>query len=398
MNYKRNKLHTRWVVSILSVSLLLLTLFSGCAPAISKSQDSYENSENLIISGSSEENTESQGSSREELSESISTMEIHFLDVGQGLSILAKSEDEVLIYDGGDRNHSDFVVSYLKTQGIDKIDYLISSHYDSDHLSGLIGCLYAFEIETIIAANYEHNSSLYNSFHNAVAEKGLTITYPQAGDTFEFGSGSFTILSPSTTYNDSNNNSVTLKLSNGNDHFLFMGDAEQDSETDIVNSGLDLSCDVLCAGHHGSASSTSWDLLQASVPEYAVISCGIANSHGHPHEETMEKLYSMEIPVFRTDLQGSMIATSNGTSITWNVDPCNNYASGNNTSPTDIHSQSDQTVLPEVTFILNIRSKVFHSPDCENIETMSKKNKQNFFNTRDEIIEMGYKPCGNCEP
>ena len=89
-------------------------------------------------------------------------MKVHFLDVGQGLSILVQSEGKNLIYDGGDRKTSRFVVAYLKEQGVSKIDYLISSHYDADHMAGLIGCLNAFDVKNVISSNYVHNSKLYN--------------------------------------------------------------------------------------------------------------------------------------------------------------------------------------------------------------------------------------------
>lgn len=256
-------------------------------------------------------------------------MTVHFLDVGQGLSILVQSDDQTLIYDGGDRSTSSFVVSYLKQQGIKTIDYMISSHYDSDHMAGLIGCLNAFEVEHLISSDYVHDSKLYQSFLNTVSSKGLTMKHPAVGTEYTFGTGSFQILAPaSIDPDDSNKNSVAIKLTCGDTSFLFTGDAESSSETAMCNSGIDLSCDVLVPGHHGSATATSWNLLQAAVPSYAVISCGADNSYGHPHEEVMEKLDSMEIDLFRTDKQGTIVATSDGTSITWNTDPCNDYTPG----------------------------------------------------------------------
>ena len=110
-------------------------------------------------------------------------MTVHFLDVGQGLSILVQSEGQTMIYDGGDRSTSSFVVSYLKEQNVSKIDYLISSHYDSDHMAGLIGCLNAFEVDHVISSDYVHDSKLYTSFVNTVDEKGLEMEHPEVGTT-----------------------------------------------------------------------------------------------------------------------------------------------------------------------------------------------------------------------
>lgn len=256
-------------------------------------------------------------------------MKVHFLDVGQGLSILVQSDGQTMIYDGGDKSTSSFVVSYLQKQNITTIDYLISSHYDSDHMAGLIGCLNAFDVKNVISSDYEHDSKLYQSFIQTVADKGLPMQHPAVGTEFSFGSGSFQILAPAIIDpNDSNKNSVAIKLTNGDNSFIFTGDAESTSEKAMCESGIDLSCDVLVPGHHGSATATSWDFLQATVPDYAVISCGKDNQYGHPDKDVMDKLESMDIQVYRTDKQGTIIAVSDGTTITWDQEPCNDYSPG----------------------------------------------------------------------
>ena len=256
-------------------------------------------------------------------------MKVHFLDVGQGLSILVQSDGQTMIYDGGDKSTSSFVVSYLQKQNVTTIDYLISSHYDSDHMAGLIGCLNAFDVKNVISSDYEHDSKLYQSFIQTVADKGLTMQHPAVGTEFSFGSGSFQILAPATIDpNDSNKNSVAIKLTNGDNSFIFTGDAESTSEKAMCESGIDLSCDVLVPGHHGSATATSWNFLQATVPEYAVISCGKDNQYGHPDKDVMDKLESMDIQVYRTDKQGTIVAVSDGTTITWDQEPCNDYSPG----------------------------------------------------------------------
>lgn len=256
-------------------------------------------------------------------------MKVHFLDVGQGLSILVQSDGQTMIYDGGDKSTSSFVVSYLQKQNITTIDYMISSHYDSDHMAGLIGCLNAFDVKNVISSDYEHDSKLYQSFIQTVADKGLPMQHPAVGTEFSFGSGSFQILAPATIDpDDSNKNSVAIKLTNGDNSFIFTGDAESSSEKAMCESGIDLSCDVLVPGHHGSATATSWDFLQATVPEYAVISCGKDNQYGHPDKDVMDKLESMDIQVYRTDKQGTIVAVSDGTTITWDQEPCNDYSPG----------------------------------------------------------------------
>ena len=261
-------------------------------------------------------------------SESTYDMTVHFLDVGQGLSVFVQSNGQNLIYDGGDTDDSSFVVAYLKDQGVSTIDYLISSHYDSDHVAGLIGCLNTFDVKNVICSDYVHDSQLYTSFVNNVVAKNLEMKHPSVGTEFSFGTGNFTILAPSIIGNDSNNNSVAIKLTNGENSFIFTGDAESSSESDMCNSGIDLSCDVLVLGHHGSATATSYDFLQKTIPEFAVISCGTDNQYGHPDKDTMDKLESMNIQVYRTDKQGTITVKSDGIHMKWNAEPCNDYSAG----------------------------------------------------------------------
>ncbi|MBQ8518103.1 MAG: MBL fold metallo-hydrolase [Agathobacter sp.] len=264
-------------------------------------------------------------------SENIDTenMQVHFLDVGQGLSVLVELGDEVLIYDGGGRDTSSFVVAYLQEQGITEIDYLISSHYDADHVSGLIGCLYAFDVKQVIGSDYVHDSKLYTSFQNAVDKESLAVGHPPVGTKYAFGEAEITILAPAEIVDDYNSNSVAIKLSYGESDFIFTGDADYYSERAMLASGIDLDCEVLSVGHHGSASSTSEHFLEATTPEYAVISCGKDNEYGHPHKEVVQLLENMQIDVFRSDVQGTVIASTDGETITWSQAPCNDYSDGN---------------------------------------------------------------------
>lgn len=344
------------------------------------------------------------------------SMTVHFLDVGQGLSVLVESEGQTLLYDGGPRSASSFVVSYLQERQISEIDYLISSHYDEDHVSGLIGCLNAFDVANVIGADYVHDSSLYDSFMDGVAAQGLTVQHPAVGTEYEFGSGKFTILSPQNISKESNANSVAIRLTNGENSFIFTGDADYNSEADMVSSGIDLSCDVLSVGHHGSATSTSWDFLQATVPEYAVISCGAGNSYGHPHKDTMDKLADMGIQVFRTDEQGTVIAVSDGSNIQWNQSPCNDYSAGDEsdtgTQPSSAYKdsgasgygssasaaadpqtgvQADPDPVGDMVWISATGSKYHRIPNCGN---MNPDNATEM--TRSQAEAAGYEACKKC--
>lgn len=255
-------------------------------------------------------------------------MQVHFLDVGQGLSIVVQLGDEVLIYDGGERDASSFVVSYIRDLGVTEIDYMISSHYDSDHVSGLIGCLNAFDVKNVIGSNYEHDSRLYTSFMDAVEAEGLKMQYPGVGTKYNFGDAVITILAPKEIGKDSNANSVAIKLSYGESDFIFTGDADYGSEREMVASGINLDCEVLSLAHHGSSSGNSSLFLEKTNPLSVVISCAKNNGYGHPHVEVVELLEAMEVDVFRSDVQGTVIATTDGKNITWSEAPCNDYSDG----------------------------------------------------------------------
>lgn len=345
-------------------------------------------------------------------------LEIHFLDVGQGLSIFARCGSQTMLYDGGDRNHSSFVVSYLKSQQIDTLDYLIASHYDSDHINGLIGALNVFDVKTIIGSDYEHSSKEYQSFMSKAGELGKEVIHPSVGDTYSFGDAVFTVLAPETITNKSNNNSVAIKIEHGKNSFIVTGDAEYDSEMKMAASGMDLQCNVLVAGHHGSASSTTWDFLKSTCPEYAIISAGSGNSYGHPHGDTMEKLEIMEIEVFRTDKQGTIVAISDGSIITWNTEPCNDYSAGNSgkgitevTEPAETTGNEGTAGIADTaapyetnqipasagtTYVLNTNSKKVHYPACSSVKKISANNYQESNDDLDVILDRGYSRCGIC--
>lgn len=375
---------------------------SAASPAQSVTTEPESAAPNIATESAFPVETESQEQIENE-SHLSGEMQVHFLDVGQGLAIFVQSEGQNLIYDGGDRKTSSFVVSYLKKHGVSQIDYLICSHYDSDHMAGLIGCLNAFDVKTVIDSDYEHNSKLYDSFMSAVADNGLTVQHPEVGSEFVFGSGKFTVLSPSKIVADSNANSVAIKLVNGNNSFIFTGDADHYSESAMCASDINLDCDVLSLGHHGSATSTSYAFLEKTVPAFAVISCGAENQYGHPHKDTMEKLESMEINIFRSDKQGIVIATSDGKEIVWSTNPCNDYSPGEE-SDLGTQLQGDSPVQSEssltesraessgtVVYITDTGSK-YHNSECRHL----KKSKIEI--SLSDAKSQGYDPCGTCKP
>ena len=246
-----------------------------------------------------------------------SSLEMNFLDVGQGLSVLINADGHFMLYDGGDRTASSFVVAYLKDKGVTDLDYLVASHYDADHINGLVGALNVFNTAQILGPDYETETKIYGSFINKVKELEKEINHPTPGERYPLGGGYFEILAPlSDRYDDVNNYSIAIRLVYGDTSFLIMGDAEKESEEEMTDRWPDLSADVLCVGHHGSPTSTSEELLDRVNPSIAVISCGRDNSYGHPGKAVLERLEERDIPVLRTDESGTITITSDGTGLT----------------------------------------------------------------------------------
>lgn len=318
------------------------------------------------------------------------------LDVGQGLSILVQADGEYLLYDGGGRGASSYVVAYLQQHGVTELEWLAASHYDEDHISGLVGVLHTTPVEQALMPDYTTDTQIYQSLQNVLGEKSVPVIYPAHGDTFSLGGAEIQVVGPQNyTYESDNDKSLCLRICYGNFQCLLTGDAEQDAEQDMVASGQDLTCDLYVVGHHGSSSSTSEELLDAASPAYAFLSVGEDNPYGHPTEQTLEALQRHEIALYRTDQQGEVTVYSDGQQCWLSTSPCEDWTPGSQTaSGTPL-----ATAPPErARYVLNTHTKKFHYPECPSVDQMSEKNKELTDASRDELIARGYTACGRCNP
>jgi competence protein ComEC len=250
-------------------------------------------------------------------------MYVHFINVGQGDSIYIKAPNgEDVLIDGGNNNQGDDVVAYLKKQKVDDVEIMIATHPDADHIGGLDTVLSAFRVEQVYAPRVSHTTQTYKDFLNAVKREGLKIKTAQKGVSLGLKGVSAVFVGPVKSYSTSDTNdwSAVLKLTYGKKSFLFTGDAEFKSESDMIKSKQNLRADVLKVGHHGAKTSTSTSFLKVVKPTYAVISVG-KNSYGHPTSEVLNRLKSYKVNIFRTDKQGHIIAKTNGSSLSFNVKP-----------------------------------------------------------------------------
>lgn len=257
---------------------------------------------------------ESDGSPTVSSGDAEGELRVRYLDVGQGDCTLVSCDGEYLLIDGGDSDHSSEVYSVLERLDVDCIDYIVATHPDADHIGGISGALNEADCGTFYCSVTSHDTE---TFEDMVSYLGDTeITVPSAGDTFYLGEALVTFVGPVSNYDDTNNGSLVLRIDYGDTSFLFTGDAETESEDDMIAAGADLSADVLKVGHHGSRSSSSSEFLQEVDPEYAIISVGADNEYGHPTEEVLERLDSIGAEVYRTDEDGSVVVVSDGETIT----------------------------------------------------------------------------------
>jgi beta-lactamase superfamily II metal-dependent hydrolase len=178
----------------------------------------------------------------------------------------------------------------------------------------------AFDIGTFYAPKVTTTTKTFENMVKALKAKDLKMTVPKVGEEITIDNATLTFLAPNNDkYDEINNYSIVVKLKYGNNSFIFMGDAQDISESEILKKQLDVRADILKVGHHGSHSSTTKEFLDSVNPKYAVISCGKANGFGHPHKETLSKLNGKNINVFRTDLNGTVIAESDGKEVSFNV-------------------------------------------------------------------------------
>ena len=245
------------------------------------------------------------------------TLYVNYIDVGQGDSILIKVGDCDILIDAGVANMGSTVSSYLKKQGVDDIELMISTHPDADHCGGLTQVLKDFVVEAVWASPLTKTTAAYKNFDSAVKSEGLTKVTPSVGTVYTYESLTLTVLYNGSGTSDANDSSIVVMLEYGSYRFLFTGDISSTIESKLVsNKNIDLSCDVLKVAHHGSKYSSSSSFLKATGAKYGIICVGADNTYGHPTSTALNNLKSAGISVYRTDQDGSVVFSTDGASLT----------------------------------------------------------------------------------
>ncbi|MFI3292592.1 MAG: ComEC/Rec2 family competence protein [Rikenellaceae bacterium] len=332
-----------------------------------------------------------------------SSFEIIFLDVGQADAALVSCDGEYMLIDGGNVADSSLIYSVLNQRGITELSIVVGTHAHEDHIGGLSGALNYATADVILCPVTSYDSVAFENFAY-YAEQNGGITIPNVGDKYTLGSADIDILAVNSD-TDANNTSIVLKITYGETSFLFTGDAEYEAEQVLLNSGYDLSSTVLKVGHHGSDTSSSYVFLREVMPQYAVISCGVDNSYGHPTDAVLSRLRDADTTLFRTDLQGDIVCMSDGLTVTFTADkiisddelltaPTSNTSSV--TPPISDTSSNDSD--DNFYYVLNTNSHKFHYSDCYSASIISEKNYATSTEDRATLIQNGYSPRGNCCP
>ena len=248
---------------------------------------------------------------------------VHFLDVGQADSEFIELPDgRTLLIDAGNSENGGAVVRFIKAAGYDTIDFLVATHPHADHIGGMAEVINDLNIRSIYMPKVTDNTKTFTDLLKTIRAKGLQVSTAKAGVILIDDSGlKVSMLSPvSSDYDELNNYSAVMRIVYRQTSFIFMGDAQALSENALVKSGVDLRADVLKVGHHGSDTSTGKAFLQAVSPKIAVISVGAGNDYGHPAAATLTKLTKIGAAVYRTDKNGRITVTTDGTALNVTTD------------------------------------------------------------------------------
>lgn len=307
---------------------------------------------------------------------------VQYIDVGQADCALLECDGQFMLIDGGNRDDSQLLVSFLEQQGVKELAAVVCSHAHEDHVGGLPAVLAVYPTKAVYAPTKTYSSSIFDKFVYYTDQQGLDITIPSPGDQFTLGQAVVTVLGPVKSYADTNDTSIVLRVTYGETNFLFTGDMETEAENDMLDhweGKVDWKADVLKVGHHCSNTSTGYRFLNEVNPIYGVISVGKGNDYGHPHKEPMSRLRQAGVTILRTDELGTIQAVSDGKEVTF---------TWQNQSAVPENAEA----APQV-FVGNRNSKVFHAQDCKNLP--SEKNAVRFSAYR-EAIDAGFTPCGSC--
>ena len=340
-------------------------------------------------------------------SASSGNLTAHFLDVGQGDSILLQFNGKNVLIDGGTQEMGPRVETYLRNHGVSSLDLLVATHPHEDHIGGLVTILNDFPVKQVLDSGQPHSSQVYETFLTLIDQKNIPYNVAQRGQKINLDKDLIIdVLSPPTTLfsGDLNQNSIVLKITYGKVSFLLMGDAGTEAESSLISSSYDLKSDILKVGHHGSSSATSTAFLNDVKPAISIIEVGAGNDYGHPTQQTLNALQDVGATIYRTDTSGNIIITTDGlTYSTTTQKPSGNTDStiSQTRTATDVAQASGPITTPSTVsgeaFVGSSKSDKYHYPSCSAAQKIKPANLITF-SSSEEARAQGYSPCGICHP
>ena len=258
--------------------------------------------------------SQSGSSAPSDTAQASTNVTIKFIDVGQGEAILIALPEKTMLIDAGPTGSAPKIAQVLQELGRDKIDYLVATHPDEDHIGGMADIISSTQIGTIYAPNKTNNTATYRKFLAAIQNNNLQITLAEAGTIIDQTDAyKLEILWPTKDANfpDTNDYSIIIKLTVGTKTFLFTGDAPTSAILDSNPGHID----VLKVSHHGSRTGTTEVLIHKLSPTYAVLSYAVDNSYGHPMQSVLNALHKHSVEVWGTGANGTITITCDGTNI-----------------------------------------------------------------------------------
>ncbi len=242
----------------------------------------------------------------------VQPLEIIFLDIGQGDSILIQKGTKQVLIDGGPSGKTELAELGKYLPYFDReIDIVVATHPDRDHIGGLVDVARNYSIGAVFTTGAEKDTATFQAWQDVLNFRKIKTLEALEGDKVELGEIKFNIIFPDSpvdpSVGDANNKSIVARLDYGENSFLFTGDIEDSAEREILTGGENVDVDFLKVAHHGSKNSSSDEFLDAVSPDEAIISVGANNSYGHPTDETLQRLAKHDIKVYRKDENGDVV-------------------------------------------------------------------------------------------
>ncbi len=246
-------------------------------------------------------------------------LEVHFIDVGNADCTLVRQGEHNMLIDAGEKGDSDRILDYLRAHGVKKLDMAVATHPHADHMGGMADILNAIPVDCFLMSFMPEEktptSAVYLNMLEELDVKSIPVDEAEPGATYQLGEATLQVLGPVEEASDPNAMSVVTRLTFGQHAFLFTGDATDNEEEDILATRYPVRADVLKVAHHGSDTSNSVDFLRAVAPTYGFIPCGLNNSYGHPMQSVLDDLTALNVRLYRADVHGHTVFTSDGTSL-----------------------------------------------------------------------------------